>query len=71
MPYFYQFTGGIGADAFYDYLQYHMELGDTIRLFEIPGPEETEKARGGKTFCFSSSCLFFVQYSGLIRRPRK
>lgn len=41
MPYMYS-VSGLHTDAFYDYLEKHMELGDSIEIFEILNPEKIE-----------------------------
>lgn len=41
MPYVYR-VYGLYADTFYNYLQNHMELGDSLEIFEIPDPEKLD-----------------------------
>ena len=41
MPYVYS-VYGLYTDAFYNYLQNHMELGDSVEIFEIPDPEKLD-----------------------------
>lgn len=41
MPYVYS-VHGLYTDAFYNYLQNHMELGDSLEIFEIPDPEKLD-----------------------------
>ena len=41
MPYMYS-VSGFYTDAFYNYLQNHMELGDSLEIFEIPDPEKLD-----------------------------
>lgn len=41
MPYVYSISG-LYTDAFYHYLQHHMELGDSLEIFEIPDPEKLD-----------------------------
>lgn len=42
MPYLYD-VSGLYSDDFYNYLHNHMELGDTLEIFEIPDPEKLDK----------------------------
>lgn len=35
-------VSGLYTDAFYNYLQNHMELGDSLETFEIPDPEKLD-----------------------------
>ena len=41
MPYVYS-VSGLYTGAFYNYLQNHMELGDSLEIFEIPDPEKLD-----------------------------
>lgn len=41
MPYVYSISG-LYTDAFYHYLQHHMELGDSLEILEIPDPEKLD-----------------------------
>lgn len=43
MPYIYE-VSGLHSGAFYEYLAQHMEIGDTLEIYEIPIPEKVEQS---------------------------